>query len=106
MRHVICVNCASKVGPMHGQDKAMGFKRRLVHIEKAKRPADLAVDTYVGGELDEHREVPVIVCDHCDTKIPDGQPCVAISMWRGEEMDAWESDYSQDGNIHLLSQCP
>lgn len=91
MRKILCPECAkSHEGPLHPEDKAIGWKRRLVPL-LAKKPADHAI--FVNGV--KQPQLASILCDNCGEAIADGSPAVAVSMWLGQEMDAWEHEYGQ-----------
>lgn len=91
-RRITCVKCS--YGPMHPEDVANGFERRIV-TGKARKPAVHQIKTYTDGKLTETETLATLVCDDCGAPIPDGNKCIAVSVWRGCELDAWESEFME-----------
>jgi hypothetical protein len=84
---------------MHPEDVMMGFNRRRVVIERARKPQDHAISTFVGEslgamKLESVEQLASLVCDHCNEPIKDGSKCVAVTMWREQEPEPWENDYT------------
>jgi hypothetical protein len=97
-RKIICGSCAKNLPPMHPEDVSMGYNRRVVQIV-AKKPADHGIKTYEGDSLDtlvetKSEQLSSLVCDHCGHIIPDGDPATATTLWRGEEPESWEQEYT------------
>lgn len=99
-RIIICLACFKKRGPMHHEDVVAGWTQRIV-TGQAHKPAEHNVKFYEGKSLDslkltKTQELSSLVCDHCNTPIPDGTDAKAITMWRPsrevEPLD-WEKDY-------------
>lgn len=90
-RRIVCEKCAVKRGTqLHPEDAAMGFEKRVVKII-AKKPDDHAI--IINGE--KQAQMPSLVCDDCGDAIRDGTTAVAISLWRGGILEAWEHEYGQ-----------
>lgn len=85
---------------MHPEDIANGFLRRIVPIERAKKPADHSRTTTTIGELDATVSIETLasfMCDDCGRAIADGETAKAFTTWntnRESEPQAWEKDYS------------
>lgn len=48
----------------------------------------------MGTGTDTRRfDMDSLVCDHCNNQIKDGERCVAITLWRGDEPGQWEHKY-------------
>lgn len=89
MRRILCLECADKwPKDQHPEDEAMGFKMRRVEIPHVRKPAVHHVT--INGVAQP--EMETLLCDGCSAPIPDGQPAVAISQWRGE-LGLWEKEY-------------
>ena len=77
----------------------MGFQRRVVDIV-ARKPEDHHVKIYTGDTMDnlklaEKKQVPSLVCDRCGRDITDGEPCKAVTLWRGQvEPALWEVNFN------------
>lgn len=99
-RWLVCTACADALR-LHQEDKENGFKERRVPITKARRPAGLARTWHTisaEGERTKDTElVRTLQCDACSAEIEDGQPCTAVTHWRGVEPDKWEKEYEQNG---------
>lgn len=94
MRSILCPTCAEKFHE-HPDDVAEGWRMRKVHI-KVKRPTDGSHQiSILSGGTEEIIPVPMVVCDHCNTELPDGTDAVAVSMWQGVDPGNWEKEYSQ-----------
>lgn len=92
-RRIVCENCGKEA--MHPEDVANGWQRRFVQ-GKARKPAVHEVKIYTAGVLDTTESLPTLVCDNCGAPIPDGAPCVAITIWRdGGLMGQWEHEFMQ-----------
>jgi|GEM_PF-6494166 hypothetical protein len=91
-RKLLCPACALDY-KLHPQDEEDGFKMRRVDIASVKRPENLAIQVITAAEI-RTTPVPFLVCDFCNAKIGDGSPAVAITMWREEEPEEWESEYT------------
>lgn len=91
-RQLLCETCGAKhSGPLCQEDMDDGIKSRTVRL-LAKRPDNLNIEIIT----DTSRQViPVteLVCDFCNDEIKDGQPCVALTLYQGDEPEAWESEY-------------
>jgi hypothetical protein len=90
-RKLLCPACGQDYN-LHPEDEKDGFKLRKVHIT-AKKPDVLNVEV-ISGRQHTVIPVPFLVCDLCNTKIEDGSPAVATTMWQGEEPESWEKEYS------------
>ncbi len=100
MRNIICKECGLKLPPsINSEDAAMGFHRRVVDII-ARKPDDHTVSVYAGDSMDKLKlektiQVPSLVCDCCGRDIADGEPCKAVTMWRGPvPPEIWETAYN------------
>jgi DNA-directed RNA polymerase subunit RPC12/RpoP len=91
-RRIHCTTCGTaRFIPMHPEDAAMGFRQRVKHLT-ARCPAGHGI-TITSGATVKTESLSTLRCDSCGQPIADGQPCVAITMWRGQEPPLWETDY-------------
>lgn len=96
MRSILCPSCSAKF-TMHREDSADGWHMRKVEI-KVKVPTDGShrIQIFADDNMVSDTPVPVILCDHCNDEIPEGNTGICVSMWRGEdEPGNWEQGYSQ-----------
>jgi len=91
MRKLLCPACGQDYN-LHPFDEQEGYRLRKVHIT-AKKPKELNIQVQ-SIRYTTIIPVPFLVCDLCNTKIEDGSPAVATTMWQGEEPESWEKEYS------------
>lgn len=99
MRSILCPDC-SKSFALHPSDAADGWHMRKVEI-KVKVPTDGShrITVMAGDKVVSDTPVPIIVCDHCNDEIPEGQPGICVSMWQGtDELEDWERKYGNSTN--------
>ena len=84
---------------MHPEDVAYGWKIRIVQLGRAQQPANhnTTITTYNKSSAYpatiEVVQNASLVCDTCGEAINNGDPCVAITMYRGVEPPAWEQEF-------------
>lgn len=78
---------------MHPEDAAAGFHRRITYL-LARKPVDHGI-TITGDGVSKTEQLNSLICDGCGLPIPDGQECVAITMYRGPEPGMWEPEFGQ-----------
>lgn len=90
MRRIVCTGCKERYHrEMHPEDVATGWQRRVVPL-RVKKPQDHII--VVNGEREE---LANIMCDDCGKVINDGTAALAITMWRGSEIESWEQEYGE-----------
>lgn len=102
IRRIHCENCDRSTRPQHPDDVAMGWKRRRTEI-RTKKPENHSIAiiaTTDPGKPNGYTSIPLssIVCDGCNTELPDGSMAFALTEWqdwRESEPRPWENDYSQ-----------
>ena len=77
--------------PTNAEDAAAGWRTRFVWLA-GRKPASHGVDVS-DGRTTQHTELPSLVCDGCGQPIPDGQRCLAITMYQGINPPTWEAEF-------------
>jgi hypothetical protein len=94
--YLLCAACVNELR-LHPEDRDNGIQERRVAIAHARRPPGLArtITTFgKQGEKEVETElVRTLECDTCSAEIEDGQPCTAVTHWRGTEPEQWEREY-------------
>ena len=94
MRRIHCNACGTRnYVPMNSEDVLAGFHQRITHLLAAAPPHHSITITNGDNSQTEHLES--LICDSCGQSIPDGQPCVAITMYRGQPPVLWEPEFGQ-----------
>lgn len=91
IRQLVCRECAAKVaGPLHPEDLAQGFQRRVNYVTGRTPPGH---GITLNGEF---FPLDNLCCDHCNQNIT-GTICVAITDWRPDRENAriWETEFGQ-----------
>jgi hypothetical protein len=79
---------------MHPEDVAIGMKRRTVRLI-AQKPEHHTVEILSGSHR-EVRNLPSLLCDHCNNPISNGADALAVTWWnenREPEPRNWEIEY-------------
>jgi hypothetical protein len=91
IRKLLCPKCGHNYTP-YPEDEVWNFRLEPI---RAKRPAGLAMQVISAAGV-QRIDVPFLVCDHCNAKIQDGTPAVALTVWRDSEPapESWAKEYS------------
>lgn len=75
---------------MHHEDAAAGWQKRTVKL-RVKKPDDHCIT--INGM--RQPQMATLFCDDCGEPLQDGSKAVAVSMWQGGGMAAWEHEYGE-----------
>jgi hypothetical protein len=93
IRKLHCEKCGTKAYvPCDPEDYAAGWRVRAVWL-KARKPEVHQIKVLTANQPAQVIDLPMLHCDHCNNEIKNGDRSVAITMWRGPEPRAWESEF-------------
>lgn len=88
-----CINCGvAGFVPLPQEDINNGWQSRSKEIV-ARKPDDHNVELLSDSER-TIIPIPFLCCDSCNAQISNGDKAVAVTMWRGETPEPWESGFS------------
>jgi hypothetical protein len=96
MRAIYCPACAQEFN-IHPEDIRDGWKLRRTPI-KVHRPEQGHEIIIKSGDETSVIQCPMVVCDACNCELPEGTDAFGITMYKGQEPDMWEREYSCNTN--------